>query len=140
MVQYSSMHEELQSDAGRYIQVPSGVSSKPEKEGGILQPVRLVNLRIAYQFVYLHLHYYTAEVNNVIQYVFLESGFASSSVNLPTATALASSPEIVNLPLLNFRDLRCHSRISPSVTSIGNFSVVFLPLSMAILRLQFHEI
>ena len=54
-------------------------------------------------------------------------------MNLPTATALASSPEIVNLPLLNFRDLRCHSRISPSVTSIGNFSVVFLPLSMAIL-------
>ena len=47
-----------------------------EKEGGILPPARLVNLRIAYQFVYLLLALllYTAEVNNVIQYVFLESG------------------------------------------------------------------
>ena len=46
-----------------------------EKEEGILQHVRLVNLRIVCQYVYLLLALllYTAEVNNVTRYVFLES-------------------------------------------------------------------
>ena len=70
------MHEELRAMLEDTYKFHPEFQVNQAKGEGILPPVRLVNLRIAYQFVYLLLALllYTAEVNNVIQYVFLESG------------------------------------------------------------------
>ena len=69
------MHEELQAMLEDTYKFHPEFQVNQVKGEGILPPVRLANLLIAYQFVYLLLVLLpcTAEVNNVIQYVFLES-------------------------------------------------------------------